>query len=86
MIPRRGVRSEDELESVVDAVPIRIAIGVRSEPVVVGPGEESIRAFPQADIVMDRTFFVGTSPVVSAEMAHYIGKSVREAVVQFAKK
>jgi len=42
--------------------------------------------FPNADIVMDRTFFVGTSPVVSEEMAHYVGKSIREAVLQFAKR
>lgn len=43
-------------------------------------------AFPQADVVMERSFFVGTAPVVSEEMARYIGASVREAVTTFARK
>lgn len=42
-------------------------------------------AFPVADRVMASTFFVGTSPVVTEEMAHYVGTSVREAVLAAAR-
>lgn len=54
-------------------------------PAYVNLGLAEPDAFPNADVVMDRTFFVGTSPVVSAEMARYVGTSIREGALAFAR-
>ncbi|HWG91578.1 MAG TPA: lipopolysaccharide biosynthesis protein RfbH [Candidatus Thermoplasmatota archaeon] len=48
------------------------------QPAYVGRGLGDAQDYPQADRVMNQTFFVGTSPVVTEEMAHYVGASLRE--------
>lgn len=46
------------------------------QPAYVGKGLGNARDFPNADRVMEQTFFVGTSPVISEEMARYVGSTI----------
>lgn len=55
-------------------------------PAYADRGLGSSGAYPNADRVMNQTFFVGTSPVVTDEMARYVGASVRDAVERVAPR
>lgn len=82
--------SRREVVAALDAKKIatRMLFGANllRQPVYVAKGIGDPGAYPQADRVMDSTFFVGTSPVVTPEMAHFVGQSIREAVTTLAKR